>query len=185
MSQKTEHHDRLKETLLDSEHLQIAAIYDTAEEARMSANELNQDTGVAPQQIVVIDPNDTHYSEKLEGSSRSIGKFMWNSHLLLGGVGLIVGLLAAFLLVNFGPALTQQNPMFTYIALISPGIFMGLFAAGLFSLRPDRTEIIETVRHALKTHHYALVVNLKKNQSAAKVAEVLKRKSSQVVEAIH
>ncbi len=185
MSQITEHHDTVKETLVDSEHLQIAAIYDTAEEARLSADELNHDTDIGPQQIVVINPDDTHYSEKLEGSSRKIGKSMWNSHLFLGGVGLIAGLVAAFLLVTFGPALTQQNPVFTYIALVSPGIFIGLFAAGLFSLRPDRTEIIDTVRHAIKTHHYALVVNLKRNQSAAKVAKILKRKSSQVVEAIH
>ncbi|MCW8108599.1 hypothetical protein OPS25_08835 [Alteromonas ponticola] len=185
MSHKAEHHDTLKETLVDSNHLQIAAIYDTAEDARLSAEELNHDTGIDRNQIVVIDPNDAHYSEKLEGSSRTIGKSMWNSHLLLGGIGLLAGLIAASLLVNFGPALTQQNPFFTYIALISPGLFIGLFAAGLFSLRPDRTEIIDTVRHAIKTRHYALVINLKKNQSAAKVTQVLRRKSSQVVEAIH
>ncbi|NMH58569.1 hypothetical protein [Alteromonas ponticola] len=185
MSQKIQHHDTIKESLVDSEHLQIAAIYDTAEDAQRSAEELSQDSGISRRQIVMINPDDTHYGEKLEGSSRAIGKTMWNSHLLLGTIGLLAGLAAAFLLVTFGPALTQQNPLFTYIALISPGIFVGLFFAGLVSLRPDRTEIIDAVRHAMKTRHYALVVNLKKNQSAAKVAEVLKRKSSQVVEAIH
>ena len=109
---------------------------------------------------------------------------MWSSHLLLGAVGLVVGLIAAFLLTQFGPAITQQNPLFTYIALISPGLFIGLFVAGLIGLRPDRNEVIQTVRHAVRYGKVALVINLKKTQSASQVTKLLKQHSDNVVESI-
>lgn len=103
---------------------------------------------------------------------------------MLGGIGLLVGLLFAFILVEFGPALTQQNPLFTYIALISPGIFTGLFIAGLLGLRPDRSQIIQTVRHAVRRKKVALVINLEKSQSVSDVSQFLNNRSNTVVEAI-
>ena len=83
-----------------------------------------------------------------------------------------------------GPALTQQNPLFTYIALISPGIFTGLFIAGLLGLRPDRSQIIQTVRHAVRRKKVALVINLEKSQSVSDVSQFLNNRSNTVVEAI-
>ena len=109
---------------------------------------------------------------------------LWSSHLLLGSVGLVVGLVAASLLTLFGPALTQQNPLFTYVALISPGIFIGLFIAGLIGLRPDRNQVIQTVRHAVRFGKVALVINLKKSQSSSKVSQLLKQHTDKVVESI-
>ncbi|MCH2190727.1 MAG: glycine C-acetyltransferase, partial [Gammaproteobacteria bacterium] len=41
--------------------------------------------------------------EKLERNSASIGKSMWSSHLLLGSIGVVLGLITAFLLTQFGP----------------------------------------------------------------------------------
>ena len=102
----------------------------------------------------------------------------------LGFAGLAVGLIAAFLLTQFGPALTKQNPLFTYIALISPGLFIGLFIAGLMGLRPDRNEVIQTVRHAVRYGKVALVINLKKSQSASKLSSLLRQHSDKVVESI-
>ncbi|WP_232364936.1 hypothetical protein [Salinimonas marina] len=90
----------------------------------------------------------------------------------------------AWLLVSFGPALTQNNPLFTYIAMISPGIFIGLFIAGLISLRPDRSEVIDTVRHAIRRKHFAVIVNLKQSQSPARISELLGQRSHKVVEAV-
>ncbi len=97
---------------------------------------------------------------------------------------LVVGLVTAFLLTLFGPALTQQNPLFTYVALISPGIFIGLFIAGLIGLRPDRNQVIQTVRHAVRFGKVALVINLEKSQSSSKVSQLLKLHTDKVVESI-
>ncbi|WP_414827617.1 hypothetical protein [Alteromonas sp. H39] len=177
-------HENFRAELISAKHTQVAAIFDSEKEAKRSANELTKNTAIKAGQITLVDPNDNKLSRKLEGPSKPIGKSMWHSHLALGGAGLVVGLLAALLLTQFGPALTQQNPLFTYIALISPGLFIGLFVAGLIGLRPDRTEIINTVRHAVKEQKYALIVNLKESQSANAVTDALNKNSSKVVEAI-
>lgn len=177
-------HDNFRAQLISARHTQVAAVFDSEQEARSSAEELTKQAAVSSSQITLVDPTDKKISQKLEGSSKSIGKSLWHSHLALGGAGLVIGLIAAFLLTQFGPALTQQNPMFTYIALISPGLFIGLFVAGLIGLRPDRTEIIDTVRHAVRERRYALIINLKESQSASAVSKSLNARSDKVVEAL-
>lgn len=175
--------EEMRAAVLSSQHTQIAAVFDNEQQARDSLAELEEATEISRAQVTLIDPNDAHFSEKLEGDSQKLGKHMWHAHLLLGALGLVIGMLVGWLLVNFGPALTRNNPLFTYIAMISPGIFVGLFIAGLVSLRPDRSEIIDTVRHAIRRKQFAIVVNLKKNQSVKTVSDVLDRKSRKVVEA--
>ncbi|WP_218353031.1 hypothetical protein [Alteromonas lipotrueiana] len=176
--------DEMREAVFASQHTQIAAVFESVEDAHESVTELTSKGSLDAKQITLIDPQDSDFSEKIEIDSQKLGKHMWYSHLWLGGIGLVLGLGMAWLLVSFGPALTQNNPLFTYIAMISPGIFIGLFVAGLISLRPDRSEIIDTVRHAIRRKHYAVVVNLRKNQSPAKISELLGHRSHKVVEAV-
>lgn len=177
-------HENFRAELVSAKHTQVAAVFDSEQEAKESAGKLTTSTAIKAGQITLVDPNDSRLSQKLEGPSKAIGKSMWHSHLALGGAGLVTGLLTAFLLTQFGPALTQQNPLFTYIALISPGLFIGLFIAGLIGLRPDRTEIINAVRHATRENRYALIVNLKESQSVSAVTDVLNKYSNNVVEAL-
>ncbi|MCU7554307.1 hypothetical protein OCL06_06825 [Alteromonas sp. ASW11-19] len=174
------HNDRV--AIISPQHTQVAAVFDSEDQANKSVRKVTSETSVNRDQITVVNPSDQKLSRKLEGPSAPIGKSMWHAHLLLGGAGLVIGLIVAFVLTQFGPALTQQNPLFTYIALISPGLFIGLFIAGLIGLRPDRTEIINTVRHAVREKRFAIVVNLQKHQSVKDVARVLGKYSGKVVE---
>ena len=176
-------HVNLRANVVSNGELQVAAVFPSKIKVQEVLEIVQEETSVEASQIEIIEAGDPNMSEKLERNSASIGKSMWSSHLLLGSVGLVVGLVAASLLTLFGPALTQQNPLFTYIAMISPGIFVGLFVAGLISLRPDRSEIIDTVRHAIRRKHYAVIINMKKHQSVKAVSEVLSRKSHKVVAA--
>ncbi|GGF66111.1 hypothetical protein [Alteromonas lipolytica] len=171
-------------TFIPAENVQIASVYETERSARQAIKHVVDSSSIDAEQVTLIEPGDSEFNRKLEGDSKALGKMMWFSHLLLGAAGLAVGLITAYLLVSIGPALTQQNPTFTYIALISPGIFIGLFVAGLLSLRPDRTQIIEVVRQALKAQHYAVVVNLREGQSVAKIRDLFGHHSNKVVESI-
>lgn len=179
---ESEQHYRTK--LVGSEQVQVASVFDTKSDANKAIEQMVRGTDVKPQQVTLIEPDDNEFNRKLEGDSESLGKMMWYSHLLLGAAGLAVGLITAYLLVNIGPALTQQNPMFTYIALVAPGIFLGVFVAGLLSIRPDRMQIIEVVRKAVKAKHYTVIVNLRSGQSVTKVREFFTRHSDHVVESI-
>ena len=176
--------DEMRDAIMASQQTQIAAVFESEQDAHESVTVLTSKGNVDAKQIILIDPQDDDFSRKIEDDSEKLGKHMWYSHLWLGVGGLLLGLGVAWLLVSFGPALTQNNPLFTYIAMISPGIFIGLFIAGLISLRPDRSEVIDTVRHAIRRKHFAVIVNLKQSQSAARVSELLGQRSHKVVEAI-
>lgn len=167
---------------VSAEQVQIASVFESRENAHRAIQNVVKTSVVEAPQVTLIEPGDTEFNRKLEGDSKALGNMMWYSHLILGGAGLIIGLIVAYFLVEFGPAMTQQNPIFTYIALISPGLFVGLFVAGLISLRPDRTKIIEVVRSAIKSKRYAVIVNLRKGQSASDISAMLKRYSDQVVQ---
>ena len=177
-------HVNLRANVVSNGELQVAAVFPSKRKVQEVLEIVQEETSVEASQIEIIEAGDPNMSEKLERNSASIGKSMWSSHLLLGSVGLIVGLVAASLLTLFGPALTQQNPLFTFIALISPGIFIGLFIAGLIGLRPDRNQVIQTVRHAVRFGKVALVINLKNSQSSSKVSQLLKQHTDKVVESI-
>ena len=167
-------------TIFKSQNNQVAAVFDSQSDADSSVQTV-RDAGIEPEQITLIRPMDTHFSEKLEQESRKIGKSLWHSHLIFGSAGLLAGLFAAFMLVMFGPELTQNNPTFTFIALISPGLFIGLFIAGLLGLRPDRDEIIQTVRSAVRRKKFALIIDLKKEQSSSRIRKLLSSNSNTVV----
>ncbi|MCH2192493.1 MAG: hypothetical protein MK188_16425, partial [Gammaproteobacteria bacterium] len=177
-------HVNLRANVVSNGELQVAAVFPSKIKVQEVLEIVQEETSVEASQIEIIEAGDPNMSEKLERNSASIGKSMWSSHLLLGSVGLVVGLVTAFLLTLFGPALTQQNPLFTYVALISPGIFIGLFIAGLIGLRPDRNQVIQTVRHAVRFGKVALVINLKNSQSSSKVSQLLKQHTDKVVESI-
>ena len=177
-------HVNLRANVVSNGELQVAAVFPSKRKVQEVLEIVQEETSVEASQIEIIEAADPNMSEKLERNSASIGKSMWSSHLLLGSVGLVVGLVTAFLLTLFGPALTQQNPLFTYVALISPGIFIGLFIAGLIGLRPDRNQVIQTVRHAVRFGKVALVINLEKSQSSSKVSQLLKQHTDKVVESI-
>lgn len=150
----------IRAAIVSSDKLQVAAIFDTTDEARIALKRVEEGTNVASHQSELIEPSDPKLSEKLEQKSSLIANTLWTSHLALSGIGFAIGMIAAFLLTQYGPALTQQNPLFTYIALISPGTFIGMFVAGLIALRPDRNEIVLNVSEAARNGKSALIINL-------------------------
>jgi len=137
----------------------IAAIYNTQEDLERSKTIVFKKLGISEQNVEVISPSDAHTSEKLGGNSKAIGKSMWNLHLAFGFGGVLVGMGLAFILVEFGPAFTSQNPMFTYIALISPGLFIGLFLAGLLSLKPQHDQVNISVAEHKNEQEWTLIID--------------------------
>ena len=106
---QTANHENLRASLAPKDQIQVAAIFENKLMAKKTIQQLANSTDVSTDQVAFIDASDTEASEKLERESRSIGKNLWHSHLLLGGVGFLVGILAAFLLVSFGPELIGDS----------------------------------------------------------------------------
>lgn len=137
----------------------IAVIYHSRDELERAKTIVLKKLGIAEHKIEVIEPLDHGTSEKLEGKSKPIRESIFKLHITFGVLGLIIGMGLAFLLVEFGPAFTATNSMFTYIALISPSLFIGLFIAGLFSLKPQHDQVNMSVVEHKNAKDWILLVD--------------------------
>nr|WP_136250469.1 hypothetical protein [Ningiella ruwaisensis] len=138
----------------------LAAIYSSREALVSAKQKLISKLAIKQQSIEVIEPKDDAKSYKLEGESKPIGMKMLWVHLVYGAVGIAVGLMVGWLLVNYGPEFTQLNPTFTYIAMLSPGLFIGLFLSGLVSLKPQHDKLNQSVVKASKEDEWTLLIKL-------------------------
>ncbi len=123
----------------------IAASYKSKTKVLCVKECLVKKLGIEKKKVKIIAPDDEKMSRKLEGPSKPLGKTMLKQHFIYGTGGLLVGMIFAYVLVNHGPEFTQASPMFTYLALISPGLFVGLFVGGLMSLQPSHDPLNQDV----------------------------------------
>tara|TARA_R110002073_G_scaffold293110_1_gene458620 strand:- start:146 stop:508 length:363 start_codon:yes stop_codon:yes gene_type:complete len=96
---------------------------------------------------------------KIEPETTGIARTLVQSHILLGVGGLVLGLLVAALLVTAGPVVTRSSPVMTFIALGFLFPVLGLLLAGLISLRPDHSAIIERARTATAMAHWTVIAH--------------------------
>jgi hypothetical protein len=184
MNRSSNNASTLRAAVVTANQLQVAAVFDKKQYAEEMVEIVSENTNIAVSQMQIIAKGDPQFSEKLEKNSTKIAKSLWFSHLALGTLGFVMGMFCAFLLTNFGPQLAQQNVLFTYIALISPGIFTGLFVAGLLGLRPDRDPLVQTIKNAVRYGNVALVINMRKSQSSSDVVSLLNQHANKTIESL-
>lgn len=139
----------------------VAATYKTKDDINQAKLVLTRKLGLRESKVKIIAPNDNMEGAKLEGNSERVGNNMLMSHIRNTLLGFVIGMIIAFLLVQFGPALTQNNPIFTYIALISPSIFIGMFFAGFRSLKPEHDIINQHAVKAQQENYWTLLIETK------------------------
>ena len=139
----------------------VAATYKTKDDINQAKIVLTRKLGLRESKVKIIAPSDRMEGAKLEGESNKVGNNMLMLHIRNTFLGFVIGMVIAFLLVQFGPALTQNNPMFTYIALISPSIFIGMFFAGFRSLKPEHDIINQHAVEAQQENYWTLLVETK------------------------
>jgi uncharacterized protein YacL len=139
----------------------VAATYKTKDDINQAKIVLTRKLGIRESKVKIIAPSDNMKDAKLEGKSQKVGSNMLMSHVRNTLLGFVIGMIIAFLLVQYGPALTQNNPMFTYIALISPGIFIGMFFAGFRSLKPEHDIINQHAVKAQQENYWTLLIETK------------------------
>jgi len=137
----------------------IVAVYPSKEQLMQAKAVLKTKLGIKEKNLEVVSPEDPKVSGRLEGSSKKIGANMLRLHAIYVTVSFIVGMLIAYALVNHGPTITQLNPFFTYLALISPSIFLGAFYAGLISLKPWHDDTNLMVVDAAEEKNWSLIVS--------------------------
>lgn len=135
----------------------LAAVFrdrPTAERAALSV--LN--AGDAPQQVSVVSPGDRYLTRRLEPDPAGIWRTAVRSHGVLGAAGLLLGALGGLAMVAGNVAGAAQSPAQALVFGGVLGLFGGLIAGGLVTLRPDHARVIARVRGALARRRHAVVV---------------------------
>jgi hypothetical protein len=160
----------------------MAATFDDDAEARRVAEALERRVGAAD--VTVTGPGDTTLTGKLEPEVKGIWRTGVRSHLILGGTGLVLGLLAGALATAWNTAGAASSPFMAVFALGLIGLFGGLVAAGLLTLRPDHAWVIRKVRSAIDRRHWAVIVRPRHSLQAERAWELLERSGGVAVRSL-
>lgn len=109
--------------------------------------------------IALITPRDPRLDRKMEPESRGIWLTLLRSHAWLGLAGALAGLLAAALLLVAGWPAALASPRVTLALGGVYGVFLGMLAAGLLTLRPDRARVTVQVRQASEQGRWSVVTH--------------------------
>jgi hypothetical protein len=151
----------------------IAAVFDDKTNAQEAEETLVSYAHFNPKDVSIIQPGDDHIRQKLEPEPTAIGRNLFLSHMALGGIGLLVGLLLAFIIITQGPQFAESSPGLTFFALGLVGLFIGLFAAGAFSLRPDHDPLINDTIEASRHKQWAVIVQARDRGDQQRARQLL------------
>lgn len=134
----------------------VAGVFDTASTAERVAAQLRFQPGL---HTVVIHPDDTKITRKLEPEEKGIWRTLLRSHAFFLPLGACIGAGVAYGLIQSGWPGAASSPLLATLFLSLIGAFFGGFLAGLLTLRPDHGIVIRQVRAALRCGRHAVVIH--------------------------
>lgn len=137
----------------------VASEFASKSLAERTVQTLIEESGFERAQVAVVEPDDPALSRKVEPETRAIGARVAIIHLAWVTMGFLVGLAAAWLLVNLGPALTQSSPRLTYLALLLVCTMTGFALGTVQSLQPGHDHLVNKTRSAMESGHWTVVVH--------------------------
>ena len=159
----------------------VGAEFTNGDEARRAADLLIKRTGINDRQVRVIEPRDPVMGRKLEPEASGIARTLVRSHVILGVAGLLVGLIAATLLILLAIQPFSSNPFYSVGAAGFFGAVAGLLLGGLVSLRPDHDKLITWVEDASRRGRWFVLVHTRSHLQQRKAREALEAISDKVV----
>lgn len=134
--------------------------------------------------IFLIAPRDPRLGRKMEPESRGIWHTLLRSHGWLSLVGAAAGLAGGALVLAGGWPAALGSPAATMGLGTVYGLFGGLLAAGLLTLRPDRARVITQVREASDDGHWSVVSHPVSTQDAELARDTLATGGGQVMRSL-
>lgn len=154
-------------------HGKLAAIFNDEHAANAARKKLIAEAHFTARQINIVRPHDSQAGHKIEPETKAIGNVLLTSHLVFGGIGLILGLIIASLTSVIGPTFAQSSPLLTHLALAIIGLFLGLIVGGAISLRPDHDPLITKTLEACEHDQWALIVQTTHHDEQEKAQQLL------------
>ncbi len=145
----------------------VVAFYATQDAAERAAARLRERRpgGMQITQVKLLRPEDAKRSRreilstKEEPDQAGIWQTILRTHARLGLLGFIVGVLIWYGFRAAGNAAVLLSPLLSFIAIVLFSTMMGGMLAGLLSLRPDQTTMVQAIRDALREGRWAVMAH--------------------------
>jgi hypothetical protein len=158
----------------------LAATFGSDQSARQAQRELVGQFGLEDAQVLLITPGEPFPGRRLEPESRGIARTLVVSHVRLGLLGGIAGLLAFAVLYAIGVPFIVQSPLASVLVLLGFGLVAGMMMGGLVSLRPDHDRYINAARDAMQEGRASVVVHAFSREQQEQAAEWLRARGADV-----
>lgn len=153
-------------------NIRMAATFDAGDTAQQCAKQIKA-SGLQASQVKLIGPDDKRWGHKVEPEDSGIARTLVRSHLVLGGAGFVVGLIAWGALYALNVGLLRGAPVGSLIAFLFFSTAAGLMLGGFVAMRPDHEVVNVTVQTALEKGKWTLVIHPKDQQQAESVKNTL------------
>ncbi|HZH57505.1 hypothetical protein [Yanghanlia caeni] len=162
----------------------FAAFFDTERELDEVSAELRRVSGLQNTQLWVVPPHDAGYERKLEPETQGVVRTAVRSHLVLGAIGLVAGVLIWGVLYLMGLPAIVSSPFYSAAAVIAFSTVAGLLLGGLVTARPDHQIVIQAVGSATAQGRWSLVAHPRNEEQCKAVEAVLQAAAVENVRSI-
>lgn len=137
----------------------ISAAFETQQEAESALKNLQASADFGSGQLQMVAPFEQDYGRKLEPESQGVARTAVKSHLVLGTIGFVLGILVWIVLYAMGMAIIRSSMVGSAVAIIFLMSVAGLLLGGLLTARPDHQMVIQEVRAATEAGKWSVVVH--------------------------
>lgn len=165
----------------------VASLHPNRASAERAAEAARQGAGLAPNQVVVLGPDDAKrrnaelFSRSLQPESRGIFRSIGRTHAVLGVLGLVAGLVVYVALRASGSPAVATSPWLALVLCVFITTACGLMLGGALALRPDQIRVIARVRSGLRAGRWAVAVHALSADQAAQAGHALQRAGGEVL----
>lgn len=169
----------------DEKHTgRVAAVYGSEQAANAAKQKLIDQGKIKPSVISIVKPEDSEISKKIEPESEGIANTLVKSHVWIGLIGVVIGVIISTFLVLAGPEMTRSNPFYTYFVFVFVGAMLGMMVAGGISLRPDHDPLTTQTVEASQEHHWSVIVQTDDQDDIDLVKKLLESSAIEITETL-
>ena len=165
----------------------LAGVYGQQDAAEGAASRLAGVAGLQAAQMRVLGPQDAKlshheiFARSVEPEVGGIFRTMLRTHAVFAVVGAVVGVVLFALVYASGLAMVVASPVFSFAVIVGFATIFGMLFAGLLSLRPDHTVLMNELRSALNERRWAVVVHPTSEQQFDAAKQALQASGAQVL----
>ncbi len=151
----------------------LAAFFDSQDALDRVSSQLREAGGLQNPQLWVVRPHSANYDKRLEPETEGVARTAVRSHIILGGLGLLAGLLLWGILYLMQIPAIVSSPVYSGGAIVAFSTVGGLLLGGLVTARPDHQRVIQAVDTATKEGRWSLVIHPRDEMQCKTVEAVL------------